>query len=140
MPPECLVFMGSARHGARKIEEMRDPERQLSRQRRAGGIAIAVGACHLFLAAVNARADGDPARGLDLVTTNCARCHSVTKAGQSPLAQAPEFRVLHLRYPVEDLAESLAEGISTGHPVMPEFQLEPDQIGDVLVYLRTLER
>jgi mono/diheme cytochrome c family protein len=45
-----------------------------------------------------------------------------------------------LKYPVEDLQESLAEGIMTGHPTMPEFRLEPDQINDVISYLKTLER
>jgi cytochrome c len=93
----------------------------------------------LFGLTPTAFAAGDPTRGLNLVTTNCARCHSVTKAGPSPLPEAPEFRSLHLRYPVEDLAESLAEGISTGHADMPEFKLDPDQISDVLVYLKTLE-
>ena len=46
---------------------------------------------------------------------------------------------LHKRYPIETLAESLAEGIQTGHPTMPEFQLDPDQIHDLLSYLKTLE-
>ena len=35
--------------------------------------------------------------------------------------------------------EGAAEGIVTGHPSMPQFQLEPDQIEDVLAYLKTLE-
>jgi mono/diheme cytochrome c family protein len=35
---------------------------------------------------------------------------------------------------------SLAEGIVTGHPAMPEFRLEPDQIGDIIAYLKSLER
>ena len=43
-------------------------------------------------------------------------------------------------YPVESLEEALAEGISTGHPTMPEFRLDPDQIGDVIAYLKSLER
>ena len=51
----------------------------------------------------------------------------------------PSFRTLHKRYPIETLAESLAEGIQTGHPTMPEFQLDPDQIHDLLSYLKTLE-
>jgi len=34
--------------------------------------------------------------------------------------------------------EALAEGISTGHPTMLEFRLEPDQVTDDLV-LKTLE-
>ena len=54
-------------------------------------------------------------------------------------AMAPPFRSLHERYPVENLQESLAEGIVTGHPSMPEFRLDPDQITDVIAYLKTLE-
>jgi len=46
-------------------------------------------------------------------------------------------RTLHLRYPIETLAESLAEGISTGHPEMPASELNPDQIHDLLSYLKT---
>ena len=57
----------------------------------------------------------------------------------SPLKIAPPFRTLHLRYPIETLEESLAEGIVTGHPTMPQFRLEPDQINDVISYLKTLE-
>jgi cytochrome c len=52
---------------------------------------------------------------------------------------APPFRTLHTKYPVENLAESLAEGIMTGHPTMPQFRLDPGQIGDVIAYLKTLE-
>jgi mono/diheme cytochrome c family protein len=52
--------------------------------------------------------------------------------------RAPPFRELHRRYPVDDLAEAFAEGITTGHPSMPEYRLAPDQIEDVLAYLRSL--
>jgi mono/diheme cytochrome c family protein len=78
-------------------------------------------------------------RGKTFALNNCAKCHSIDKVTKSPLAIAPPFRTLHLRYPIEDLAESLAEGIETGHPTMPEFVLEPDQINDLLSYLKTLE-
>jgi len=78
-------------------------------------------------------------RGLNFVRANCARCHSVDKVTLSPLAIAPPFRELHKRYPVESLQEAFAEGIQTGHQNMPEFRLEPDQIGDVIAYLKTLE-
>jgi cytochrome c len=78
-------------------------------------------------------------RGKAFAVTNCARCHSVDRVTQSPLKIAPPFRTLHLRYPIENLGEALAEGISTGHPTMPEFQLEPDQIHDLLSYLKSLE-
>ena len=78
-------------------------------------------------------------RGKTFALHNCARCHSIDRAGPSPLEIAPPFRTLHHRYPVETLAEALAEGIETGHPSMPMFQLDPDQINDLLSYLKTLE-
>jgi len=78
-------------------------------------------------------------RGRSFVRTNCAQCHSVDKYTASPLAVAPPFRTLHEKYPVEDLAESLAEGIRVGHPTMPQFKLDPGQVDDVISYLKTLE-
>jgi cytochrome c len=78
-------------------------------------------------------------RGKNFALTNCARCHSIDRATQSPVKIAPPFRTLHLRYPVETLGEALAEGIETGHPTMPAFQLDPDQIHDLLSYLKSLE-
>jgi mono/diheme cytochrome c family protein len=79
-------------------------------------------------------------RGMTFMRANCSRCHAITKVGESPLKIAPPFRTLHLRYPVESLAEALAEGIVTGHPSMPEFRLDTGQIADVIAYLKSLER
>jgi cytochrome c len=78
-------------------------------------------------------------RGRVLVTNNCARCHAIDKYSTSPVALAPPFRTLHERYPVEDLEEPLAEGIVTGHPMMPEFSFDPGQVNDIISYLKTLE-
>ena len=78
-------------------------------------------------------------RGKTFALNNCARCHSIDKVSPSPLKIAPPFRTLHKRYPIETIAEALAEGIQTGHPTMPEFRLDPDQIHDLLAYLKTLE-
>lgn len=83
--------------------------------------------------------EGRIQRGRVFAETNCARCHAVGRVGQSPLPIAPPFRDLHKRYPVENLAEAFAEGIVTGHPSMPEFQLDPAQINDLLAYLKSLE-
>ena len=84
-------------------------------------------------------ASPDQQRGKTFALNNCARCHAIERVGPSPLKIAPPFRTLHKRYPIETLAESLAEGIQTGHPTMPEFRLDPDQIHDLLSYLKTLE-
>jgi cytochrome c len=78
-------------------------------------------------------------RGKTYALTNCARCHSIDRVTESPLKIAPPFRTLHKRYPIESLGEALAEGIETGHPTMPAFQLQPDQINDLLSFLKTLE-
>jgi cytochrome c len=64
-------------------------------------------------------------RGKTFALTNCARCHSIDRVTQSPLKIAPPFRTLHNRYPVESLAEALAEGIQTGHPTMPDSSTIP---------------
>jgi cytochrome c len=78
-------------------------------------------------------------RGQNFARATCARCHSIDKVTESPLKIAPPFRTLHNRYPVESLEEALAEGLATGHPTMPEFRLEPDQIGDFIAFLKSLE-
>jgi cytochrome c len=99
-------------------------------------------ACVLACFTQTAFAQSSPAaqRGLTYVRTNCAQCHSVDKVTASPLKVAPPLRTLHERYPVESLAESLVEGIRTGHPSMPEFKLDPGQVADVIAYLKTLEQ
>lgn len=79
-------------------------------------------------------------QGLALAESKCGSCHATGLVGESPLRIAPAFRTLHLRYPVEGLAESLAEGIVTGHPAMPAFQFDVAQIGDFIAYLKSLER
>jgi mono/diheme cytochrome c family protein len=81
----------------------------------------------------------NPQQGKRLALTYCARCHAIDKVSPSPLKIAPPFRTLHERYPVETLQEALAEGIVTGHPTMPEFSFDADQVGDFIAFLKTLE-
>jgi mono/diheme cytochrome c family protein len=105
-----------------------------------GRPSILLGVTILHLAAPLRAADGSIDLGHRLVVENCARCHSVDRTGNSPLAKAPPFRDLHKRYPVEDLGEALAEGIVTGHPEMPEFSFKSAEVGAIIHYLKTLER
>jgi cytochrome c len=87
-----------------------------------------------------ARAAEDEAEsGHMLANQFCARCHAVDATGASPLAPAPPFRTLSAKYPLEDLEEALAEGITVGHEAMPEFQLTPEQIDSFIAYLRSLK-
>lgn len=78
-------------------------------------------------------------RGQTFAKENCAECHAIGRVGASPMVEAPPFRTLHERYPVEDLTEAFAEGIMTGHPSMPQWQLDGAQINDLIAYLKSLE-
>jgi len=99
-----------------------------------------VGAFTAAMAGV-ARAGDDPvADGQAIVEQNCARCHAVGTSGESTHKDAPPFRVVVTRYPPETLAEALGEGISTGHPDMPVFTFEPDEIAAIISYLETLQQ
>jgi cytochrome c len=85
-------------------------------------------------------AQGDPRRGEALVRENCGACHAVGRTGDSPEPKAPALRTLASRYPLENLQEALAEGIAVGHSgvQMPEFVFEPDQIDDIILYLKSI--
>jgi mono/diheme cytochrome c family protein len=118
---------GACRHGRRKTVKQR--------------------LCLILLglaAALAGPAHGEPderqlvSRGKLLLTDKCSRCHQVAPAGKSPLADAPTFREVMRRYKPEQLEEALGEGLSSGHPAMPEFVFEPDDIAAILAYLGTL--
>ena len=78
-------------------------------------------------------------KGEVLVKENCSRCHAIGKEGDSPHKEAPPFRTLSKRYPIEDLAESLAEGIVSGHPDMPIFVFSPHDVEAIIEYLQSLQ-
>jgi cytochrome c len=107
----------------------------LIRQSAASGILAALA----LLCSMSPSAAENPRQGKRLALTYCAGCHAIDKVSPSPLKIAPPFRTLHERYPVEMLQEALAEGIVTGHPTMPQFSFDADQVGDFIAYLKTLE-
>jgi mono/diheme cytochrome c family protein len=92
----------------------------------------------LLISATGQAQESGIERGHGFAQENCARCHAIDPVGDSPLPKAPPFRTLHQRYPLEDLAESLAEGIKIGHPAMPNFELGQDQINNLIAYLKSL--
>jgi mono/diheme cytochrome c family protein len=78
-------------------------------------------------------------RGESLLTKNCARCHATGASGLSPHPAAPPFRTLSRKYPIDGLQEALAEGLSVGHPDMPEFVFESEDVGAIIVYLKSIQ-
>ena len=93
--------------------------------------SVAIGL--VWLPQANAETDGR-----ELAERLCARCHAIDAHGRSKLPVAPPFRVIANRYSVWGLQEALAEGIVVGHPQMPEFVLNPDEIYRLLTYMDTL--
>ncbi|MEM7398495.1 MAG: cytochrome c [Pseudomonadota bacterium] len=78
-------------------------------------------------------------KGAAILLENCARCHAIGVVGDSPNDEARPFRTLSENYPVENLAESLAEGIMTGHPDMPVFVFKPTDVDAVIAYLQSIQ-
>jgi mono/diheme cytochrome c family protein len=77
--------------------------------------------------------------GEALLVKNCARCHATGRSGVSTHPEAPAFRTLSRKYPIDGLAEALAEGFSVGHPDMPEFVFEVDEVRAILAYLHSIQ-
>ncbi len=94
----------------------------------------------LLMAACTGEDRAAVAEGRQIAEARCGACHATGRTGTSPRDGAPPFRDLHSRYPVDDLAESLAEGIVTGHPEMPEQSLSAEDVTALIAYLKSLER
>lgn len=94
------------------------------------------------VAAAASENSGDAETGRAFAEAHCSSCHAVGETGASPYAPAPPLRTLHKKYDVEGLAEAFAEGILVGHKgpaQMPEFVLTPEEIDDLIAYLKSFE-
>lgn len=105
-----------------------------------GGMWATLLALLLVPLAGGAAAEGPLSRGKNIADQRCAACHATGREDESRHPKAPAFRDLHKRYPVEHLAEALAEGLIVAHPDMPEVSLEPDDLDAFIDYLKSLER
>ncbi|MDQ7811078.1 cytochrome c [Brevundimonas sp.] len=77
-------------------------------------------------------------RGRAMAAARCGGCHAVGLTGDSPLAAAPPLRDVANLYPPEQLQEAFAEGVMTGHPAMPQFELPPGEINDLIAWLDSM--
>jgi cytochrome c len=103
------------------------------------GLAVACGTSVGAASAQGTQGTADLKRGETLVTRNCARCHATMRTGESTHPEAPAFRTLGKRYPIESLEEALGEGIISGHPDMPEFVFESSDVGAIIAYLKSIQ-
>jgi Cytochrome c553 len=97
-------------------------------------------AAMLAMAAAPALADDPVEAGKALAELNCARCHAIGADGESPHADAPPFRSLGERYPLDALEEAFASGhITSAHPDMPDFTATPEQAGALIAYIDSVQ-
>lgn len=112
--------------------------------RRTFSISVAIGVTVAFvLSSVPSSAQSSGSelrRGERILSRHCGMCHAIGRFGNSPHRDAPPFRTLSQRYPIEALSEALGEGLFTGHPDMPEFVFSPRDIGAILSYLHSIQR
>jgi len=78
-------------------------------------------------------------QGQAMAEMMCADCHAIGADDVGPHPETVPFGRLSWKYPIETLAEPLAEGIIVGHPDMPVFQFEPKDIDALLAYLKTIQ-
>ncbi len=78
-------------------------------------------------------------RGQAIVEQHCSTCHATGRSGDSPAPEAPAFRTLSHNYRVDALEEALAEGISVGHPAMPQFAFASEDVSAVVAYLQSIQ-
>ncbi len=90
--------------------------------------------------AAGGRVTGDAyARGERLAQLNCATCHAVGWQDASRNPDAPPLRALSERYPGSLLADAFPERMRNGHPAMPAFHFDQDEIDALLAYLLTIQ-
>lgn len=68
----------------------------------------------------------------------CSKCHAIGNEQTSQHKSAPTFVDISTKWPLSYLEEALAEGITVGHPDMPEFKFTPTEIESLLSFMQWL--
>ena len=79
------------------------------------------------------------ARGRAFAQANCAACHAVGAARQSPNPKAPPFGDIHARYTPAILLSELEVSAIAGHYDMPPLSTTAAERADVVAYVMTLK-
>ena len=97
----------------------------------------------LALAACASMADGRvpssaAARGRAAAERQCAQCHAIGAAGESPRASAPPFRQIRMRYAGVSLERELEAITQVGHYEMRQTPIGATDIKDLTTYIEGL--
>ncbi len=107
----------------------------------AGGLALLVSGVAVSAEPGDDAVADEVRKGQAMAERLCSRCHAVGTTGESPVPEAPPFRVFSSLWPLTYLEEALAEGIMVGHPLaeMPVFQFTPTEISHLIRYMETIQ-
>lgn len=78
------------------------------------------------------------AEGKRLAEINCARCHNLASEGESPLTDAPPFRIIAGNYDREELVDGFMEGLAVRHPLMPDWDVTEPQAEALTAFVMSL--
>lgn len=102
------------------------------------GFFLAAALVLAFSAEASAQ-DADIEKGAAYAKNVCAACHAVLANEQiSPLPQAPTFQSVADTPGMTEMA--LTVWLQSSHPTMPNIVLEPDDLRNVVAYIRSLDR
>lgn len=79
------------------------------------------------------------ALGKSLAEINCAKCHAIGIDDLSPQRDVPPLRDIAASYDTEELEDALNEGVPTEHPMMPDWQMTPEQAQALSLYIMSLQ-
>lgn len=83
--------------------------------------------------------EADVAAGQAYAENVCAACHAVlANENMSPLAEAPTFQSVADTPGMTELA--LSVWLQSSHPTMPNIILKPDDLRNVVAYIRSLDK
>jgi mono/diheme cytochrome c family protein len=102
--------------------------------------AVLLASAMLLLSSYAGRAqDADIAAGEAYAKKVCAACHAVlVNENMSPLAEAPTFQSVADTPGMTEMA--LTVWLQSSHPTMPNIILKPDDLRNVVAYIRSLAK
>ena len=86
---------------------------------------------------VGGSAKAASSRGEILSQQWCSRCHAVEPGQPSPNPKAPAFSAIAAEPSATEY--SLHVYLQTTHATMPNFRIDPDDIDDIVSYIRSLK-
>ena len=110
----------------------------ITAQQRRGCVAVLLGLLALTASARAENKPGNAAEGQRFAEMWCSGCHPVALRAARTGGIAPDFGTIAER--PETSAQALKVFFNSSHPLMPNFQLAPDEADDVIAYILSLKK